>query len=121
MKPWLRRWLGQTQTREGNNSSVLIKMNDLGFSYSHEMDFRTRANSIQIRWSRDNPPPPHPMIVTENIVGSPAVGTSKKLPQDLKKILNEKIALNLCISYNGKISSFLFLLINIRISDFKMA
>ena len=40
------------------------------------------------RWSRDNPPPPHPMIVTENIVGSPAVGTSKKLPQDLG--LNEK-------------------------------
>ena len=44
-------------------------------------------------WSRDNPPPPHPMIVTENIVGShivgsPAVGTSKKLPQDLG--LNER-------------------------------
>ena len=82
MKPWLLRWLGQTQTREGNNSSVLIKMNDLGFSYSHEMDFGTRV----YRWSRDNPP--HPMIVTENIVGSPAVGTSKKLPQDLG--LNER-------------------------------
>ena len=38
------------------------------------------------RWSRDNPP--HPMIVTENIVGSPAVGTSKELPQDLG--LNER-------------------------------
>ena len=35
------------------------------------------------RWSRDNPAPPHPMIVMENIVGSPAVGTSTKLPQDI--------------------------------------
>ena len=38
------------------------------------------------RWSRDNPP--HPMIVTENIVGSPIVGTSTKLPQDID--LNER-------------------------------
>ena len=53
-------------------------MNDLVFRYSHEMDFRTRANR-----SRDNPPSPHPMIVTENIVGSPAVGTSTQLPQDI--------------------------------------
>ena len=83
MKLWLLRWLGQTQTREGNNSSVLIKMNDLGFSYSHEIDFRTRVNSIQIVPGRDNPSPPHPMIVTENIVGSAAVGTSTKLPQDI--------------------------------------
>ena len=49
------------------------------------MDFRTRANSIQMV---PRPPPPHPMIVTENIVGSPAVGTSKKLPRDLG--LNER-------------------------------
>ena len=75
MKPWLFRCLGQTQTREGNNSSVLIKMNDLGFSYSHEMDFRTRPRA-------------NPMIVTENIVGSPAEGTSTKLPQDVG--LNER-------------------------------
>ena len=61
---------------EGNNSSVLIKINDLGFSYSHEMDFRTRANIIQM--VPRQPFPPHPMIVTENIVGSPAVGTSKQ-------------------------------------------
>ena len=42
------------------------------------MDFRTRANTGQQYTDgpdRDNPP--HPMIVTENIVGSPAVGTSK--------------------------------------------
>ena len=75
MKPWLLRWLGQTQTREGNNSSVLIKMNDLGFSYSHEMDVSLGPGPTVYRWSRDNPPPPHPMIVTENIIGSPAVGT----------------------------------------------
>ena len=37
------------------------------------------------RWSRDNPPPPHPMIV---MGCGPAVGTSKKLPQDLG--LNER-------------------------------
>ena len=86
MKPWLLRWLGQTQTREGNNSSVLIKMNDLGFSYSHETDFRTRANSIQM--VPRQPSPSTPMIVMENIVGSPAVGTSKKLPHDLG--LNER-------------------------------
>ena len=61
-------------------------MNDLGFSYSHEMDFRTRANSIQM--VARQPSTPHVMIVTENIVGSPAVGTSTKLPQDIG--LNER-------------------------------
>ena len=30
------------------------------------------------RWSRDKPSPPHPMIVTGNIVGTPAVRTSTK-------------------------------------------
>jgi len=30
------------------------------------------------RWSRDNPSPPHPVIVTENIVGSSVVGTATK-------------------------------------------
>ena len=43
------------------------------------------------------------------------------LDPKLLQFKNEKIVLNLCISYNGKISSFLFLLMNIRISDFKMA
>ena len=76
MKPWLLWWLGQTQTREGNNSTVFIKMNDLGFRYSHEMDLRTRPTLYRL--SRDNPSPPHPMIVTENIVGRPALGTSNK-------------------------------------------
>ena len=30
------------------------------------------------RWSRDKPSPPHPIIVTGNIVGSPVVRTSTK-------------------------------------------
>ena len=36
------------------------------------------TNTDSHRWSRDKPYPPHPMIVTGNIVGSPVVRTSTK-------------------------------------------
>ena len=42
------------------------------------MDFRTRANITQMVPRQALPLPSHPIIVTGNIVGSPAVRTSTK-------------------------------------------